>query len=433
MTSADFALVRVNDIIVPEDRQRKDFGDIEALASSIRARGLIHPIVIQRDNTLVAGERRLRAHQLLQFQMIAVQYTDQLDPAELRLIELEENIKRKELTWQEHNDAVCDYHAANKELDPTWSAERTAEILNLSARNVGRELMVKKAREEGVKEVNEAPTFSTAANFAQRRSERRRAASKNEVSDILEASLKPKVAPKEISEEEIAATPAKPSRRRADIIEANFKQWAAGSHSTFYNFIHCDFPYGINATKIGQSSAKSFGGYEDTPEIYWKLLDTLTTYQDAFIAPQAHLVFWFSMNFFQKTKEKLEAANWVVNPFPLIWHRSDGKGIIPDTNRYGRRTYETALFCTRGDRKIVSPVPISYSGRTTKDYHTSEKPHGMLEHFFRMIVDESTIMLDPTAGSGMAVKVAEERGAKWALGLELNPDYVAGARDNLKL
>jgi DNA modification methylase len=50
-----------------------------------------------------------------------------------------------------------------------------------------------------------------------------------------------------------------------------------------------------------------------------------------------------------------------------------------------------------------------------------------------MLVDESTIMLDPTCGSGNSVKVAEELGASYSLGIEMNADYVERAKQNLDL
>jgi len=42
----------------------------------------------------------------------------------------------------------------------------------------------------------------------------------------------------------------------------------------------------------------------------------------------------------------------------------------------------------------------------------------MLQHFFRMFVDESTVMLDPTMGSGNAILAAEESSPMFVLGLE---------------
>ena len=42
-------------------RHRKDMGDIKRLADNIRDVGLLHPVVITPQGTLIAGERRLRA------------------------------------------------------------------------------------------------------------------------------------------------------------------------------------------------------------------------------------------------------------------------------------------------------------------------------------------------------------------------------------
>src|SRR6516225_7356473 len=46
-------------------RYRKDLGDIEALARSIEEVGLLHPVVVTPDGTLIAGERRIAAYKHL--------------------------------------------------------------------------------------------------------------------------------------------------------------------------------------------------------------------------------------------------------------------------------------------------------------------------------------------------------------------------------
>jgi DNA modification methylase len=51
----------------------------------------------------------------------------------------------------------------------------------------------------------------------------------------------------------------------------------------------------------------------------------------------------------------------------------------------------------------------------------------MLEHFFRMLVDENTRLLDPTCGSGSALRAARSLGAKDYLGIEANPDFAREA------
>ena len=94
-----------------QKRYRKEMGDLKDLASSMREKGQIQPIVITRDtSTLVAGGRRLAAAVLYDLPIKAI-YADTLDPIKLREIELEENIKRKAFTPAEEVLAVQEIHS----------------------------------------------------------------------------------------------------------------------------------------------------------------------------------------------------------------------------------------------------------------------------------------------------------------------------------
>src|SRR5262245_8424756 len=70
-TSTQAPTRRPDEIIVGE-RHRRDMGDIDGLAASLGELGLLHPIVIRPDGTLIAGERRLRAAELLGWAQIPV-------------------------------------------------------------------------------------------------------------------------------------------------------------------------------------------------------------------------------------------------------------------------------------------------------------------------------------------------------------------------
>jgi len=52
--------MKITDIII-ENRIRKEMGDIEDLKRSISEVGLLHPIVVTKDNCLLCGKRRLEA------------------------------------------------------------------------------------------------------------------------------------------------------------------------------------------------------------------------------------------------------------------------------------------------------------------------------------------------------------------------------------
>jgi N6-adenosine-specific RNA methylase IME4 len=89
---------KISDIVVGT-RHRKDMGDIEGLAATIRDIGaLMHPIVIRPDNKLVAGERRLRAAKLLGWKTIPVTV---VDIAAIARGEYVENITHKPFTPSE--------------------------------------------------------------------------------------------------------------------------------------------------------------------------------------------------------------------------------------------------------------------------------------------------------------------------------------------
>jgi ParB-like chromosome segregation protein Spo0J len=79
-------------------RHRKDLGDLAQLAKSIDEVGLLHPVVINASNTLIAGERRLEACKLLGWQKIPVRV---IDLQSIVRGEYDENTMRKDFTNSE--------------------------------------------------------------------------------------------------------------------------------------------------------------------------------------------------------------------------------------------------------------------------------------------------------------------------------------------
>gem|GEM_PF-2134558 len=133
----------ISEIIVGE-RARRDYGDIEGLAKSIKEHGLIHPIVIDSNNTLVAGGRRLEACKALGWTEIEVKDIGEITPKKLRRIELEENIRRKDLAVNEYERSkqlvelaelvAEELREENKKKDAEVDTDISCEI----ARNPGR-------------------------------------------------------------------------------------------------------------------------------------------------------------------------------------------------------------------------------------------------------------------------------------------------------
>ena len=97
--------IPIEDIIVKK-RIRKDQGDIESLAESLRRYGQISPIVISKKNVLIAGGRRLQAAKLLGWRTINAVISDSSGELQQLEIEVEENIQRQDFSVEEAADAA---------------------------------------------------------------------------------------------------------------------------------------------------------------------------------------------------------------------------------------------------------------------------------------------------------------------------------------
>jgi N6-adenosine-specific RNA methylase IME4 len=94
-------MMRVDEIHVGR-HHRKDLGNLDALADSIRELGLLQPLTVTPDRRLVAGERRMAAVRLLGWADVPVHVVRGLDDAlQLLRAERDENTCRKDFAPSE--------------------------------------------------------------------------------------------------------------------------------------------------------------------------------------------------------------------------------------------------------------------------------------------------------------------------------------------
>jgi len=93
----------IGQIVIEEiSRIRKDVGDIVALENSIRTVGLLNPVVIDENNRLVAGYRRLTACRNLGWREIEVTVVNfNGDVLKMLEAEVDENLLRKDFSPEE--------------------------------------------------------------------------------------------------------------------------------------------------------------------------------------------------------------------------------------------------------------------------------------------------------------------------------------------
>lgn len=454
MISDEITFIPTERIIVDPWRRPITAAHVEDLVSSIVRVGLIHTIVVDPQNHLAVGGHRLEAFKRLAalgapcpfpeyhgWTCIPARVAEDFTDEELARIELIENLQHRQLTWEEEVRGYKRIHDLQVAREGAkWSELATAELLHVNHATVSKALRVEPHLEDP--DISACTTLSSAFNIVQRRAQREKAdvlekiitggGVKEDIAVIAGVKEAPPHEPDPVAEgERNVELPDLPLEH--PIRNESFLDFAREWNGPRFNFLHCDFPYGINLTDSpGQNSAKDSSTYDDSPEVYWALLNALASNRHTLLAASCHILFWFSQNLRRETEDFFarEMPEFSVNPFLMIWHRSDNSGLLPDPQRYGRRNYETAFLLTSGDRKIVKAKSLcfAYGNRPDDKLHRSEKPIEVLSHFMSMFVDSSSRVLDPTCGSGTSIRVAHDLGASTHIGIELDPDMVKRAQ-----
>ncbi len=455
-TETDIGLIIVDRTM--RQRQPGETLDVSDIQPSMERFGLLNPVIINDEMELIAGERRLTAAKNLGWTKILTRKASDLTPIETQLLELMENIKRQDLNWQDLVQSVAGIHNLYLDLDPTWTRSKTAADCGLAEGTVSMYISV--AEEFHVESVRTAATVREAYNKIKRYEQREAGAAMQE---LLEA---PDVLPDQpkgdLTEEqriEVAelqklgeALPAHlklaPKPRPVQIVpnpesilNASFLDWAPTYTGPKFNLIHCDFPYGIELFSGPQGRGSEIAvdgrvGYKDSPDVYWALVHSLCENLNKVMSVSGHLMFWLSADY-RIIAETIRVFNelapsLVFQKFPLIWGKSDNAGIASDVRMNPRHTYEACLMASRGSRQIVKVKADYYQAPTDKRLHPSTKPEPVLRHFMEMLVDDTTLVLDPTCGSASSLRAAESLGAKAVLGLEIDKQYIEPARLALK-
>jgi len=129
------------------ERFRDDLGDIKEFTMAIKRQGQLQPILIDQDNRLLCGYRRLFACKQLGRKVQAVRKTVE-DELQRKLLELTENLDRKGFTWQERCLAIEKIHDLHQEkygksvegVSGGWKNQDTADKIGSSYGSVSEAL-----------------------------------------------------------------------------------------------------------------------------------------------------------------------------------------------------------------------------------------------------------------------------------------------------
>ncbi|MBU7047988.1 MAG: ParB N-terminal domain-containing protein [Theionarchaea archaeon] len=148
----------IRDIEISKGSTR-ELGNIGSLAESIAKHGMLQPIVINQNNELIAGRRRLEAAKFLGWKEIDVKVIETGDDYDRLAKTITENIQRKQLNWQEEVLSVEELDGLMRKKygsakqgertdlieEKSWSSLDTAKMLQKGEGRVREEIILAKA------------------------------------------------------------------------------------------------------------------------------------------------------------------------------------------------------------------------------------------------------------------------------------------------
>lgn len=399
-------------------RTRKQFGDMDQLADSIKRLGQITPICVKpnEDGTfdLVAGERRLRAHKKLGLKTIDAKFYDSLTEMEHLEIEMEENL-HKELEWFEISELRSKIHALKQKKygkatkgheSEGWGLADTAQSLGVDVSHISRDIALVQAS-KALPQIKQFKSRKQALKFLNKAKE----------TIILEELAKR--AKKESKDVE-------PFYLYNDKCENVLKK----IDDETVDLVIFDPPWGIDADVTTTSRP---GGektnFKDDIDSFKAVFEATIPELFRVMKNNTHMYLFFAMEFYQYIRDTILNAGFQVRYAPLMWVKEAG-GFTDFEARFMPR-YESIMFCSKGLRRINDPCSDVFEYNRPSNLtriHTQQKPVSLLKRLITLSSVKDEMVLDPCMGSGATIVAATLLGRR-SIGIEMNKDNFLRASD----
>jgi len=415
-------------------RTRKNNGDIAALAKSISDIGLLHPIVIDPDYNLIAGQRRIEAHKHLGRNTIEARIVDNLrDAYKLIKAERDENVCRMNFTPTEAVEvkkvlepleraaaaariAKNQFGANSINTGPGKLPEPTGESRDKVAASVGMSASTLKKAEEVCEAYNQQPDL-----FREIIEEMDKTGNVSKANKKMKRILYEQRAEKE-NNEPVEIAPHGIDVQYGDI-------WQLGNHKIMcgdaYN--NKDVAALMDGEKVTALISDPPYGIEYKPD--WNKWDgspstfSTVTGDDKRFDPHPFLsypvVALFGANYFS---DLLPIGGWICwdkrtdsskdemfgSAFELAWYRS-------------KHTTRKSLMIRILHGGVVNAD--SKDGNNQKRFVATQKPVLLIETILDRITSRQDIIYDPFIGSGSTLLACENKGRK-SYAMDIEPSCV---------
>jgi len=446
-------------IVKASGRIREELGDVVELAESIRDRGLIHPIVVDEAFNLIAGGRRYTAYTLLNsnsvqcveptlFDCIPFNFLKNLSKTEQRLLEIEENTRRKEMTWQEKVLGICDYHRlsyrqALAEGD-TWTQEQTGKLLGVIQSDVSNAIRLAKELHDRESPLWKLDSAFEATKFliqraldaaAMRQKQLITAKRESFTNQMLQST--PQAVVRVLSTPVSAGGPVDPQAKivkevvsKEDIsrffIHGNCLQRLYElKKETVINHIITDPPYAIDMDNLVQDSVARVAETHEVEPNKELLRDFLKAAFDT-IAEDGFLCMWYDLDMHQSLLDWGRDIGWKPCRWPVTWCKTSSCQNKSAQYNVTKAT-EHLMFMRRSTSSIIKKKQAKnwfWADAIGSATHPFVKPDMCWRYPLETVSLENQTVVDPFCGEGSMIRVAFVM-SRIVFGVECDEKHIA--------
>lgn len=410
--------------IVVENRARKDYGDIDLLAESMKKNGIIQPLAVMDngDDTyqLLAGGRRMMAATKANIEEIPIRiYPANLDDYDQRSIELMENIARKDLTWVEqaelkaslHYLQVSKYgekHSTNPDA-PGWSIADTAKLIGRSVGGTCDDINLVKAI-KAMPDLANCDTKQEATKLLAKVKERM----------ILEEQAR-RIKERSGSMEQLLVDLS------AKYIVGDFFEGVKSVPDDSIRLCEVDPPYAIDLPNVKKAHHVNYGdSYNEVhKDDYPAFMQRLLAECWRIMAPDSWLILWYATEpWSELVYQWATEAGFTGRRLGGYWTKPTGQTKQPDI--YLGSAVEPFYYLAKGKPVIAKPGRVNnFSYKQVppqKKTHPTERPIELIQEILTTFVDVGSRVVVPFAGSGNTLLACANLGMD-GIGWDLTEEY----------
>ena len=399
-------------IDIPDNRWRPIKKKVDEIAQSMLKFGQLQPIILRPKDDgrydLVDGYHRVTAAEMNVWPSIQAVFSTELDPVVLREIELEVNIMRVEMDWQEKQLAIAELHRLKQERDPNWTQRQTADLADGSQTRVSEALRYKEMVQL-FPELAKAKSMRQAASWMNQKAKT--------VTRTISVTGNPDFAHME-----------------KKILLGDSTKLIKEVPDESIRMVLTDPPFGIDYDHRKAGTDGSMSAYEDSEDSYWRLLGMAGDLYRV-IKADGWLIWFLGPTWYERAKQAFREAGFTVDEIPIVWDRSDGSCFTARPDRYFARAYDIALHCLKGNPEVIirgKPNIIRVPPVASKERDLLvERPVELYKELIRRLTVKGEKVADFFVGSGSVLAAAASLQRDF-FGIELSPERRATALTKVK-